>query len=128
GGGGGGGCWGEACARGGRGVSGGFREQAAARDLRPESDATGNLVAWWDPPGAIVPDLPNVGEQEVGEKRLGLSGRGVLTGSHLDSVLDGGAYDGPLGVVSALAAVGELRGRGFGPGRAGGAAVLVERR
>ena len=29
---------------------------------------------------------------------------GVLTGSHLDSVLDGGAYDGPLGVVSALAA------------------------
>ena len=26
---------------------------------------------------------------------------GVLTGSHLDSVLDGGAYDGPLGVASA---------------------------
>ena len=32
--------------------------------------------------------------------------RGVVTGSHLDSVPDGGAFDGPLGVVSALAAVG----------------------
>ena len=30
---------------------------------------------------------------------------GVLIGSHLDSVLDGGAFDGPLGVVSALAAI-----------------------
>ena len=26
-----------------------FREQAAARGLRLESDATGNVVAWWDP-------------------------------------------------------------------------------
>src|ERR1700761_4914793 len=60
-----------------------FREQAAARGLRLEADATGSLVAWWDSG----------------------SGPGVLTGSHLDSVLDGGAYDGPLGVVSALAAV-----------------------
>ena len=41
----------------------------------------------------------------------------VLTGSHLDSVLDGGAYDGPLGVVSALAAVDLLRERGFVPTR-----------
>ena len=38
-----------------------------------------------------------------------------LTGSHLDSVLDGGAYDGPLGVVSALAAIDLLRDRGFAP-------------
>ena len=36
-------------------------------------------------------------------------GAGVVTGSHLDSVPDGGAFDGPLGVVSALAAVDELR-------------------
>src|SRR4051794_41412596 len=55
-----------------------FREQAAARDLRLESDDFGNLVAWWDPPGGV--------------RRAG----GILTGSHLDSVLDGGAYDGPL--------------------------------
>jgi N-carbamoyl-L-amino-acid hydrolase len=35
-----------------------------------------------------------------------------VTGSHLDSVPDGGAFDGPLGVVSAFAALDELRGRG----------------
>ena len=51
---------------------------------------------------------------------------GVLTGSHLDSVLDGGAYDGPLGVVSALAAVDALRERGFVPSRPIGVSVFVE--
>ena len=62
----------------------------------------------------------------------GSTGRAVLTGSHLDSVLDGGAYDGPLGVVSALAAVDVLRcaglragaaDRGVGVRRGGGVAV-----
>lgn len=81
-----------------------FREQAEARSLRLTSDDTGNLVAWWD----------------AG------SGPGVLTGSHLDSVLDGGAYDGPLGVVSALAALDELRSRGFVPARPVGVSVFVE--
>ena len=45
------------------------------------------------------------------------SGAGVVTGSHLDSVPDGGAFDGPLGVVSALAAVDGLRAQGFQPAR-----------
>jgi N-carbamoyl-L-amino-acid hydrolase len=81
-----------------------FREQASSRGLEIESDDTGNLVAWW---------------------RVG-SGLGVLTGSHLDSVLDGGAYDGPLGVVSALAAIDELRSRGVVPTRPVGVSVFVE--
>jgi len=81
-----------------------FVEQADARGLRVERDEIGNVVAWWD----------------VG------SGPGVLTGSHLDSVLDGGAYDGPLGVVSALAAVDALRERGFAPARPIGVATFVE--
>jgi N-carbamoyl-L-amino-acid hydrolase len=50
----------------------------------------------------------------------------VLTGSHLDSVLDGGAYDGPLGVVSALAAVDRMREQGLQPRRALGVGVFVE--
>ena len=41
----------------------------------------------------------------------------MLVGSHLDSVLDGGAYDGPLGVVSSLAAIDLLRERGVQPRR-----------
>lgn len=81
-----------------------FLEQCAVRDLRVETDGFGNVAAWWD----------------AG------SGPGVLTGSHLDSVLDGGAYDGPLGVVSALAAVDVLRSRGFVPARPLGVSVFVE--
>ena len=50
----------------------------------------------------------------------------VVTGSHLDSVLDGGAYDGPLGVVSALAALDLLVSRGFTPARPLGVSVFVE--
>ena len=42
---------------------------------------------------------------------------GVVTGSHLDSVPDGGAFDGPLGVASALCAVEALRRNGFEPAR-----------
>jgi N-carbamoyl-L-amino-acid hydrolase len=81
-----------------------FVEQASARGLRLETDAFGNRIAWWD----------------AG------SGPGVVTGSHLDSVLDGGAYDGPLGVVSALAAVDVLRERRFRPTRPIGVSVFVE--
>ncbi len=81
-----------------------FVEQCAARGLRIETDGFGNLVAWWD----------------AG------TGPGVLTGSHLDSVLDGGAYDGPLGVVSALAAVDLMRSRGFVPARPIGVSVFAE--
>jgi N-carbamoyl-L-amino-acid hydrolase len=38
-----------------------------------------------------------------------------VTGSHLDSVPDGGAFDGPLGVVSAFAAIDIARERGVMP-------------
>jgi N-carbamoyl-L-amino-acid hydrolase len=103
-----------------------FREQAVARGLSVEADATGNVVAWWTPPG-VVRHLRGVKDGETRPKGDGLSQAGaVLTGSHLDSVLDGGAYDGPLGVVSALAAVDELRARGVVPTRPIGVSVFVE--
>ena len=41
----------------------------------------------------------------------------VAVGSHLDTVRGGGAYDGALGVVSGLVAVGELMARGVEPER-----------
>ena len=104
-----------------------FREQAAARGLTVDADDTGNLVAWWDPPAGIVRDVSHADTPDSGGERPALSRRGgVLTGSHLDSVLDGGAYDGPLGVVSALAAVDELRSRGVVPTRPVGVSVFVE--
>ena len=81
-----------------------FVAQCEARGLRVETDDFGNAVGWWDSG----------------------SGPAVLTGSHLDSVLDGGAYDGPLGVVSALAAIDAMRSRGVVPGRPVGVSVFVE--
>ena len=83
-----------------------FRAAATGRGLEVEQDGLGNLLAWWRPAGA--------------------SGPAVLTGSHLDSVLDGGAYDGPLGVVSALAAVDLLHERGVVPKRPLAIGVFVE--
>lgn len=85
-----------------------FASAAAARGLELETDAMGNQVAWWRPAGSgVVRDA-------------------ILTGSHLDSVLDGGAYDGPLGVVSALAAVDLMRSRGVVPTRPIGVSVFTE--
>ena len=68
-----------------------FKDQAEARGLTYEVDRNGNQWAWLGDPAA---------------------GDAVVTGSHLDSVPDGGAFDGPLGVVSSFAALDELRGRG----------------
>ncbi|MFJ2807808.1 allantoate amidohydrolase [Kitasatospora sp. NPDC087271] len=68
-----------------------FEQQARDRGLAYELDRNGNQWAWLGDPNA---------------------GGAVVTGSHLDSVPDGGAFDGPLGVVSSFAALDELRARG----------------
>jgi N-carbamoyl-L-amino-acid hydrolase len=83
-----------------------FRKTAARRGLRAEHDRNGNLWAWWD-----VQDP---------------AGGAIVTGSHLDSVPDGGAYDGPLGVVSAFAALDLLRERGLTPRRPVAVAAFCE--
>ena len=100
-----------------------FVAQCEARGLRLEHDGNGNTVAWWEPASRIVRHVSQVVSGESTAERDGLS---VLTGSHLDSVVDGGAYDGPLGVVSALAAIDLLRDRGFEPGRPIGVAAFAE--
>jgi N-carbamoyl-L-amino-acid hydrolase len=69
-----------------------FTAEAARRDLTVEQDAAGNLWAWW-----------------------GSGPRAVVTGSHLDTVPNGGAYDGALGVVAGFLAVDELRSRDIAP-------------
>jgi len=78
-----------------------FAGEAAVRGLDLVEDRVGNQWAWWGDPDAAA-----------------VSGRlGVVVGSHLDSVPDGGAFDGPLGVISAFAAVDGLRAAGFVPNR-----------
>ncbi|MGH9119182.1 MAG: M28 family peptidase, partial [Acidimicrobiales bacterium] len=71
-----------------------FTDLAHDVGLDVELDGNGNLWAWWGEPG---PDS-------------------IVTGSHLDTVANGGAYDGALGVVSGLLAVDDLcRTRGSAP-------------
>jgi len=72
-----------------------FVEQAERRGLEVEVDRNANIWAWWGTPGPGA----------------------LVTGSHLDSVPGGGAFDGPLGVVSSLLAIDELRVRGVVPHR-----------
>jgi allantoate deiminase len=60
-----------------------------AAGMAVRRDAIGNLIGRWDGP---VPDAP-----------------ALLLGSHLDSVPDAGRYDGPLGILVAIAAVEVVR-------------------
>lgn len=81
-----------------------FLVQAQQRGLDVETDRNGIIWAWW-------------GEPQDGS---------LVTGSHLDSVPGGGAFDGPLGVASALAAVDLLRARGTVPSRSLAITVFPE--
>ena len=65
--------------------------------LETRLDAVGNLFGRWEgsEPGAPV----------------------VITGSHVDTTLNAGAYDGVLGVLGAIEAVRALRERGVAPRR-----------
>ena len=81
-----------------------FVARAAGIGLDVDHDRNGNIWAWWGPPGPGA----------------------LVTGSHLDSVPGGGAFDGPLGVVSALDAVQRLMVSGFRPSRPVAVVVFAE--
>jgi beta-ureidopropionase / N-carbamoyl-L-amino-acid hydrolase len=82
-----------------------FAGEASARGLEVTPDRAGNLWAWTGDPDAEP---------------------GLVLGSHLDSVPDGGAFDGPLGIVSAFAALDLLRARGWSPRRPVGVACFAD--
>jgi beta-ureidopropionase / N-carbamoyl-L-amino-acid hydrolase len=73
-----------------------FAGAAKRRGLDLHVDRNGNQWAWWGDPAA---------------------GDALVLGSHLDSVPEGGAFDGPLGVLSAFAAVDAVREQGLQPDR-----------
>ncbi|MFT4081446.1 MAG: allantoate amidohydrolase [Nocardioides sp.] len=82
-----------------------FVAHATKRGLDVETDRNGVIWAWHAPDGSY---------QDA-----------VVTGSHLDSVPGGGAYDGPLGVASALVAFDQLAAAGVA-GRPRAIAVFPE--
>ena len=104
-----------------------FMTTAAERGLRPGCDRNANLWAWWDPPAARPAlDGGAAGGPDGPGGWSPRPGTAVVTGSHLDSVPDGGAYDGALGVVSGFAAIDLLAGRGFVPARPVAVAAFCE--
>jgi len=74
-------------------------ERLRDADLDVRVDAVGNVVGRWAPESADPGAAP------------------VATGSHLDSVPDGGIFDGPLGVYAGLEAVRAMQDAGVEPGR-----------
>lgn len=64
-----------------------LRDRLAAADLSVSVDAVGNIAGTWTPESADPDAAP------------------VAVGSHLDSVPNGGIFDGPLGVYAGLEAV-----------------------
>ena len=61
-------------------------------------DRIGNIFGLWRPAGVADRDP-------------------VMIGSHIDTVIDAGVYDGCYGVLSGLAVIEALQGAGFAPGR-----------
>ena len=78
-----------------------FTREAEASGMGVETDRNGNLWATW--PGGDAS-----GERQAGPSAVG-------TGSHLDTVRNGGAYDGALGVICGLLAVRRLQQRRLRP-------------
>lgn len=65
--------------------------------LRVEVDRIGNIHGIWEPQGA--------------------SGDPIVMGSHIDTVIDAGIYDGCYGVLSGLAVIEAMQRAGFRPSR-----------
>jgi N-carbamoyl-L-amino-acid hydrolase len=76
-----------------------FVQQLDAAGLDVTVDAVGNIAGTWIPPSADPEAAP------------------VAVGSHLDSVPEGGIFDGPLGVYAALESVRALQDAGAEPAR-----------
>lgn len=70
-------------------------------------DARNQVAAWMREDGSVVTS-DQVGNLFAASDG-GSHGPVVLSGSHLDSVRNGGAYDGALGVIAAMAAANLLR-------------------
>lgn len=78
--------------------------------LTPEHRLAADLVARWMREAGMT-----VGEDALGTVRGQWrpdKKRRLLIGSHIDTVIDAGKYDGPLGVVAGILAVQELATRG----------------
>jgi allantoate deiminase len=92
----------EALARIGATASGGVTREAWS----PEDLAARNVVAGWMAEAGL--DVTVDAAANLLGRRPGRTGRWLATGSHLDTVIDAGPYDGAYGVVAAVEAAAAL--------------------
>ena len=83
-------------------------ERFADAGLDVAVDPVGNILGTWTPPSADPTAAP------------------VVSGSHLDSVTEGGIFDGPLGVYAALESIRAMREAGVEPARPVGVVSFTE--
>ncbi|WP_435075846.1 Zn-dependent hydrolase [Halorubrum sp. HHNYT27] len=83
-------------------------DRLEAADLDVAVDEVGNILGTWTPDSADPAAAP------------------VVSGSHLDSVPEGGIFDGPLGVYAALEAVRAIQDSGAEPARPVGVVSFTE--
>lgn len=75
--------------------------------LSPEHRRAADMTAQWMREAGL-----HVSEDALGTLRGRIGeGRRLLIGSHLDSVIDAGNYDGPLGVIAGILAVEHFKGK-----------------
>src|SRR5947207_7999187 len=77
--------------------------------LTPEHRRAANRVADWMRAAGL-----DVSEDALGTVRGRLEGQGgkrLLIGSHIDTVIDAGKYDGPFGVIAGILAAEHFRGK-----------------
>src|SRR2546421_2835545 len=77
--------------------------------LTPEHRRAADRVAEWMRAAGLT-----VNEDALGTVRGRLEGQGakrLLIGSHIDTVIDAGKYDGPLGVIAGILAAEHFRGK-----------------
>src|ERR1043165_5730352 len=74
--------------------------------LSPEHRRAADLVARWMRETGLA-----VSEDALGtvRGRLERQGKRLLIGSHIDTVIDAGKYDGPFGVIAGVLAAGHFR-------------------
>jgi allantoate deiminase len=82
------------------------------RCLTPALQEAMTLVAGWMQAAGMTIRRDTVGNLIGRYEAAQTPARTLLLGSHLDTVRDAGAFDGPLGVMLALAAVEDLHARG----------------
>ncbi|KAI8022529.1 Allantoate deiminase 2 [Camellia lanceoleosa] len=73
--------------------------------LSPASIIAGNIIRSWMEEAGLRMWVDQMGNVHGRVDGMNSSAKSLLTGSHLDTVIDAGIFDGALGIISALSAL-----------------------